>query len=43
MRSSCRAEHLTIDGRNDSTTENVYGADFFVAKTETEIGGNEIL
>ena len=31
MRSSCRAEHFTIGGRND-TTENIFGADVFVAK-----------
>ena len=31
MRSSCRAEHFTIGGRND-TTDNVFGADVFVAK-----------
>ena len=30
MRSSCRAEHFTIGGRND-TTDNVFGADVFVA------------
>ena len=35
MRSSCRAEHFTIGGRND-TTDNVFGADVFVAKIKTE-------
>ena len=33
MRSSCRAEHFTIGGRND-TTDNVFGADVFVAIVE---------
>ena len=35
MRSSCRAEHFTIGGRND-TTDNVFGADVFVAIIKTE-------
>ena len=37
MRSSCRAEHFTIGGRND-TTDNVFGADVFVAIIKTEKG-----